>query len=166
MIKRLVLLAALLGCFSVAQAKLYIGVLNSNIIVGDGVAPTVGLSVGSYDLFGPVGLRASALTSILSFGANGFLEGSLDGTLSFGEGVVFYTGVGLGYSNFVGGNATLGAFVGLDLDASTAISLFLEARPVIYLGTVAAFQARAGFNFHLGGTAGGESVQGKCCIIP
>lgn len=168
--KRLLILTILLGCCGMAQARFYIGFPNSGIV--SVITPTglSGLTIGTYNLFGDFGIRATAqlgLKFIEPVTPFPFVEGSVDGTYSFGEGIIFYTGAGLGYSGFAeNGAVTLAGFTGLDFDASSVISLFLEIRPILYLGTGGTVQIRSGLNFHIGGAAGGDSVQGECCIIP
>ena len=165
--RRLLLtLTVLLFCCGAAQARFYIGFPATSILTGEGIVPLGGLTIGTYNLYPHFGVRASAQTSLLSLGVSGFVEGSVDGTYSFGEGVIFYTGAGLGYSSYLGdGAVTLAGFTGLDFDAGSVISLFLEIRPILYIGSMGAVQIRSGLNFHIG-EAGGERETGECCVIP
>lgn len=155
-------------CFvGTAQAQFYISVPNTTIITGSGSATIGGLGIGTYNLYEDFGIRASVQGGLNSAGSFRLVEGSVDGTYSFGEGIVFYTGAGLGYSSVADtGDVTLAGFVGLDFDANSVISLFLELRPIIYIGSAGAAQIRSGLNFHIGSAEGGSGVQGECCVIP
>lgn len=160
-------LAFTLLLFGTAHARFYISFPGSTVITGDGVVPLAGLALGTYDLYQDFGIRASAQTSTSLASVDGvqFVEGSVDGTYSFGDTIIFYTGAGLGYSAFPeNGSVTLAGFVGLDFDADSVISIFLEVKPVLYIGDTGAVQLRSGLNFHIGG--GSNSVQGECCVIP
>lgn len=162
--KTLLTLVLFLGCLSTAQAQFYIGFPQTGIILGTTPVALSGLTIGTYNLYGDFGIRATAQAAPIG---TAFLEGSVDGTYSFGEGVIFYTGAGLGYSGFVDtGAVTLAGFTGLDFDANSVISIFLEIRPILYIGTGGTVQIRSGINFHIGGGSGGDSEPGECCIIP
>lgn len=157
----------MLFLFGTAQARFYISVPSSYIYTGSGNEAVSGLALGTYDLYQDFGIRASAQTSVIVPDGSRFIEGSLDGTYSFGDAIIFYTGAGLGYSAFSGnGSVTLAGFVGLDFDADSVISLFLEIKPILYLGDAGAVQLRSGLNFHIGGAGGEGGVQGECCVIP
>lgn len=165
--KLLLALATTLCLTGAAQAQVYLSLPASTLLVSTGVVPMSGLAVGTYHVYGDVGIRATAQTSLVSVDGRRLVEGMLDGMYSYGEEIVFYTGAGLGFSSLAGGGAfAVGGFVGADFDASSVISLFLEVRPTYYVGELGAVQVRSGLNFHLGGAGGGDGVQGACCVIP
>jgi hypothetical protein len=161
-------LAILLSCLSTAQAQFYIGLPNSGIVANLTPAYIGGLTIGTYNLFGDFGIRATAQVGVPFIEPlTPFVEGSVDGTYSFGEEIIFYTGAGLGYSGYgEAGALTVAGFTGLDFDTNSVISLFLEIRPILYLGTGGTVQIRSGINFHIGGTTGGEDESDECCVIP
>lgn len=139
------LLLTLALCLSgLAGAQFYISVPNSNTLTSQGATIMGGLAIGTYKLYGDFGVRATAQTSTVT------VEGVLDGTYSYGEGIVFYTGAGLGYSSLATSSVSIGGFVGLDFDAASVISIFLEIRPTYYLSNAGAVQVRSGLNFHIG----------------
>ncbi len=159
----LLLLVVLSGFSGAAQARFFVGADLSALINDGAVVPLGGVTIGTYNLFGDFGIRGTALSAPTV----PFVEGSVDGTYSFGEGVVFYTGAGLGYSGFIdGGAVSLAGFTGLDFDASSVISLFVEIRPILYIGAGGTVQLRSGINFHIGDAPGGDSETAECCVLP
>lgn len=150
--RKIVFIAVLLAFFSAAQARFYLGFPSSGI-VGSAFGAVSGIHIGTYKLYEDFGVRATAEAGA-AFGDPILLtyEGGLDGTYSFGEGVVFYTGAGLGYGggSLADGSAYLGAFVGLDFDASSVVSIFLEINPRYYFSNSGLIHIRSGINFHIG----------------
>ena len=150
--RKLALLLSMLALCAAAQARFYIGFPNS-LIAGSGFGGVSGVHFGTYKLYNDFGIRATAEAGAAF--TNPLLvtyEGGLDGTYSFGEGVVFYTGGGLGYGGGAlgGGSLYAGAFVGLDFDASSVISIFLEINPRYYFSNAGLVHVRSGINFHIG----------------
>lgn len=154
--RKLTLTLALFALLGVAQARFYIGFPTSGI-VGSAFGVVSGLHIGTYKLYEDFGVRATAeigtainipldLASLVAY------EGGVDGTYSFGEGVVFYTGAGLGYGGgpLASGSVFASAFVGLDFDASSVISIFLEINPRYYFSNSGLIHIRSGLNFHIG----------------
>jgi hypothetical protein len=75
----------------------------------------------------------------------------VNGLYSFVEGVVFYTGAGLGYAGLAGvGSPFVSAFVRLDFDASSVISIFLEINPRYAFSNTGLIHIRSGLHFHIG----------------
>jgi hypothetical protein len=75
----------------------------------------------------------------------------VNGLYSFVEGVVFYTGAGLGYAGLAGvGSPFVSAFVRLDFDASSVISIFLEINPRYAFSNTGLIDIRSGLHFHVG----------------
>lgn len=143
---------ALLALLGVAQARFYLGFPGSGIVGSSGGAAVGGLHVGTYNLYNDFGVRATAEAGAIFGEPNSLIvEGGVDGTYSFGEGVVFYTGAGVGYMA-VGdsGSPFVGAFVGLDFDAASVISIFLEINPRYAFSSTGFVQIRSGINFHIG----------------
>ena len=135
-----------------AQARFYIGFPGS-LIVGSGFGGVGGVHIGTYKLYEDFGVRATAeFGAAFSSPVTLTYEGGLDGTYSFGEGVVFYTGGGLGYGGGALGDNSLyaGAFVGLDFDAGSVISIFVEINPRYYFANAGLVHVRSGVNFHIG----------------
>lgn len=159
--RKTVLILALLALLSAAQARFYLGFPTSGILTGLIPLPVLGFHIGTYKLYDDFGVRATA-----ELGANfnvpidpilptvpvvPIVEGGVDGTYSFGEGVVFYTGAGVGYGSAGGlGSPFVSAFVGLDFDAGSVISIFLEINPRYAFSNVGLLHVRSGLNFHIG----------------
>lgn len=153
-----------------AQGRIFTGLPNSAIFVGDSTIPLLGLHVGSYDLGGGVGTRL-VLESNLGLAEVSLTQGSVDVLFSTGEATTFYGGAGAGYILLGGLDGFYGSgFVGVDFDSATTISYFIEANPRFYVdegSSFAAFVLRTGVNFSFGGTSQGVGrVQGTCCTIP
>ena len=150
--RKLAFILALFVLLASAQARFYVGFPGS-LIVGSGFGGVGGVHIGTYKLYNDFGIRATAEAGATF--TNPLLvtyEGGLDGTYSFGEGVVFYTGAGLGYGGGAlgGGSLYAGAFVGLDFDASSVISIFVEINPRYYFSNAGLVHVRSGINFHIG----------------
>lgn len=149
--RKLALTLALLSLFGAAQARFYIGFPSSSVFSSGVLGAVGGLHIGTYKLYDDFGVRATAEAGA-AFGSTTSLivEGSVDGTYSSGD-VVFYTGGGVGYGSQGGSSsAFVGAFVGLDFDAGSVISLFLEINPRYALSNTGFVQVRSGLNFHIG----------------
>ena len=129
--RKTALILALLAILSAAQARFFLGFPLSGIYASDALGAVAGVHFGTYNLYDDFGIRATAEAGrTLSLTPGLIVEGGVDGLYSFGEGVVFYTGAGVGYVGAGGaGSPFVSAFVGLDFDASSVISIFLEINP-------------------------------------
>lgn len=157
--RKITLTLALLTLLSAAQARFYLGFPTGGIITSDIPLPVAGVHFGTYNLYDDFGIRATAEFGIRPNTESGvvpvplalLVEGGLDGTYSFGEGVVFYTGAGLGYGSADGsGSPFVSAFVGLDFDAGSVVSIFLEINPRYAFSNTGLLHVRSGINFHIG----------------
>jgi hypothetical protein len=110
----------------------------------------LGGQVGSYDLAGPVGARATIDFSVTPI--SGFLSGSADVLFSSTGDAKFYGGAGVGIISFFGLSAPFGkVFVGGDFAVSDLVSLFAEAAPIyVFQSQTFAPVARLGVNFAFG----------------
>jgi hypothetical protein len=110
----------------------------------------LGGQVGSYDLLGPVGARATVDFSVTPI--SGFLSGSADVLFSSTGDTKVYGGAGLGIISFFGLSAPFGkAFVGGDFTVSDSVSLFVEADPAyIFQSQTLLLGGRFGVNFAFG----------------
>lgn len=159
---------------SSASAQLFIGTPASALFTDTGPAAVGGLQLGTYDLYGlPFG--SFGVRGVVEAGALGgalLVDGGIDALYSVGGPVVFYTGAGLGYTVSADAEASnaafAGAFVGADFDAESALSLFVELNPHLYLGGGGLLRLRAGLNLHLSqlGFQELQDPQGSCCVIP
>lgn len=143
---------ALFVLLSTAQARFYLGFPTSGIYASDAFGAVGGVHFGTYNLYDDFGIRATAEAGAV-FGQTPSLlvEGGIDGLYSFGEGVVFYTGAGVGYGSQGGvGDLFVSAFVGLDFDAGSVISIFLEINPRYAFSNTGLIHVRSGINFHIG----------------
>lgn len=145
------LIFGLLFLGSAAHAQFFLGTTTSTALVAGVSVPFVGLHGGTYDLSGNYGARGGF--ELLPAVINGLtiFQANVDGVYSTGEAIVFYGGPTLGYVN-VGGlsNAFVGATVGVDFDAASVISYYIEAQPRYYFGGQPVFYLRSGLNFHIG----------------
>lgn len=157
--RKITLTLALLTLLSAAQARFYLGFPTSSIYTSNALGAVGGAHFGTYNLYDDFGIRATAEFGIRPNTESGvvpvplalLVEGGLDGTYSFGEGVVFYTGAGLGYGTADGsGSPFVSAFVGLDFDAGSVVSIFLEINPRYAFSNVGLLHLRGGLNFHIG----------------
>lgn len=110
----------------------------------------MGGQVGTYNLFGPVGARATIDFSVSPI--SGALLGSVDLLFASTGDTKIYGGVSLGIFGFFGFSAPFGkAFVGGDFAVSDSVSLFVEAAPLYAFQTSnIIFSGRAGVNFAFG----------------
>lgn len=166
---RLVLALALFTLLGAASAqRFFVGFPVGGAFTSADVALYGGLQFGSYKLFNDFGVRALAKGGavILEEDAGPLVEGGLDGLYSVGEGVVFYTGAGLGYGSLIGtGSVYVGGFVGLDFDAASTISLFVEINPRYYVRGAGLVHLRSGINFHIGSTGQDPAaLTDTCCV--
>jgi hypothetical protein len=158
--RKIILTLALLALLSAAQARFYLGFPTSGIYASDALGAVGGVHFGTYNLDDDFGIRATAEFGIRPNTESGvvpplplevLVEGGVDGTYSFGEGVVFYTGAGLGYGTADGsGSPFVSAFVGLDFDAGSVVSIFLEINPRYAFSNTGLLHVRSGINFHIG----------------
>jgi len=117
----------------------------SNILLG-----FLGGQVGSYDLLGPVGARATVDFSITPL--SGVFSGSADVLFASAGDTKGYGGAGLGIISLLGVSAPFGkAFVGVDFSVSDTVSLFAEAAPIyVFQSQTLVFGGRFGVNFAFG----------------
>lgn len=159
--------------FSSASAQLFVGTPSSALFTDSGVTAVGGLQLGSYDLYGlPFG--SFGVRGVVEAGPLGgalFVSGGVDALYNIGGPVIFYTGAGLGYAVYGDtdtADATFAnAFVGADFDAESALSLFVELGPQLYLGGGGLVRLRGGLNLHLARLVPEvPDPQGSCCVIP
>lgn len=134
-----------------AQAQLFVGTVSSSAITQGIIVPFVGLHAGTYDLSGDFGIRGGfELLPAVITGLT-VAQGTVDGFYATGEGIVFYAGPGLGVVSANGfTNVFVGGTVGVDFDAASVISYYVEAQPRYYFGGEPVFYIRSGLNFHIG----------------
>jgi len=147
----LLLTAACLLLTGTAYARQFVGVPSSSLISEGSVTRFVGLQFGTYDLGSGFGLRAGA--EVVPTLEEGLLaQGGTDLLYTTGERVVFYLGAGGGYSSVAGDDSLyVAGTVGLDFDAASTLSYFVEAQPRYDLGRDAGlFYLRSGLNLHFG----------------
>lgn len=150
--KRLVQLAFVLSVLffaatSFAQPQFFLGSAGGSGISSAGILPTAGLQFGSYNFADSIGGRvALEATPSLDFALFQFLA---DGLYVSGDTIKFYAGPGLGLVTAPGlTNAFILGTIGVDFDAHTTVSYFLEAQPRYYLGGQPILYIRSGVNVH------------------
>lgn len=145
------LILTLLLFVGTAGAKFFIGVPLSTELRGDDSTAYIGVLFGSYSLGSGFGLRGS-LELLPPLGQEPAFQASGDLLYSSGEVTVFYLGAGGGYAALEGAESLfIGGTIGLDVDAASLISVFLEAQPRYNLtAETAALYLRTGLNFHFG----------------
>ncbi len=147
--RKLIFAAVLLALFASAQARFFFGFPGGVAYNGEVATGLAGLQFGTYNLYDDFGIRA--LAQFGSDGADSFVQGGLDGLYAFGDSIVFYTGAGLGYAaEGSAGGVYIDGFVGLDFDAASAVSVFLEITPNYVFGGNGFVQIRSGLNIHVG----------------
>ena len=150
---RRALLPLALAClyFGAAHAQFFLGTVGSTLITPAAVVPFVGLQAGSYDLGGGFGARGSVELFPLIFDGTTLLQAEAAGLYVIGEGVKLYTGPSLGLFNAGGDTVPFGGVtLGVDFDAESVISIYLEVQPRYYFGGTPSVLIRSGTNFHLG----------------
>lgn len=144
-------LASALVLFGTAQARFFVGAPSSTLLTRSAITSFVGLQLGTYDLGNGFGLRGG-VELVPAFGTALNVQGAVDLLYTRGSNLVIYGGVGSGYANLGGAEALfVSGTVGLDLDAETTISYFLEAQPRYnLLSKTPQLYLRSGINLHLG----------------
>lgn len=134
-----------------AQAQFFLGTVGSSAIAQGVVVPFVGLHGGTYDLGSDFGVRGGFEVLPAVIDGLTIVQGTVDGLYATGESIIFYAGPGLGLVS-AGGltNAFAGVAVGVDFDAASVISYYIEAQPRYYFGGQPIFYLRSGLNFHIG----------------
>lgn len=147
----LVLMFTCLFLLGTAHARLFIGLPSSTLISTEGILEFVGVHVGTHDLGSGFGLRAGAEFSP-SLEAGLFAQGGADVLYSTGEDIVFYVGAGGGYKSIAGADSLyVAGTAGVDLDAATTLSYFVEVQPRYDINQeVGLFYLRSGLNLHFG----------------
>lgn len=146
-----ILIFLCLHLLTAVYARQFVGLPSSFLIGEDGVIRFVGVQVGSYDLGSGLGLRADA--EFVPVPAEGpIVQGGVDLLYSTGESTVFYAGAGGGYANVAGADSLyLAGTAGVDFDAASRISYFLEVQPRYDLEREAGLlYLRSGINVHFG----------------
>jgi hypothetical protein len=148
---QLLVLASILSLLGTAQARFFVGAPSSTLVTRSAITSFVGLQLGTYDLGNGFGLRAGAeVVPELSAGLN--VQGAADLLYTRGSDLVLYGGVGSGYANLGGAEALfVSGTLGVDIDAQTTVSYFLEAQPRYNLSSrTPQLYLRSGINLHLG----------------
>lgn len=151
---RLTVLALLGSCSLMtasAQSGFFVGVPLSSEMTSEGSTTFIGAQVGTFGLGSGFGLRAS-LELLPPISAEPSFQAAGDLLFGSGENTIFYVGAGGGYAAIEANEALfVSGTVGLELDAASLISLFLEAQPRYDLtNESASFYLRYGLNFHFG----------------
>ncbi len=157
--------AAQSGFAGVSASGLYVDDVTDNI--GGLTLGFIGAQVGSYDLLSPLGGRITVEASVTP--TTGFLSGSADLLFASSGDVKVYGGAGVGIINLLVVSTSFAkAFLGLDFNVGSSVSLFVEAAPLYAFETGNTFLGgKFGVNFGFGDTSQGVSgVQGTCCTIP
>lgn len=96
--RKTVLALALLALLGAAQARFYLGFPASGILSSGAIGTIGGLHFGTYNLYDDFGVRATAELGLIptilvdpAVPVALIVEGGVDGTYSFGEGVVCFT---------------------------------------------------------------------------
>ncbi len=133
------------------HARQFVGLPSSALVTDGGVTRFVGIQVGTYELGNRLGLRANA--EFVSTPDDGpVAHGGVDLLYRSGESNIFYAGVGGGYASDAGDDSLyLAGTAGVDFDAASRISYFLEVQPRYDLVQEEGFlYLRSGVNVHFG----------------
>ena len=146
----LLLTACCSGWWSTAHARIFLEFPVAAQVTESSVSSFLGVSLGTYNLGGGVGLRGNLeFKPVLS---TPYYQAGADLLYTTGENTVFYLGAGGGYSSAAGTESLyVAGTAGLDLDANSLISVFGEVQPRYDLTTDAGrLFLRAGINVHFG----------------
>ena len=147
--KPLLFLLAGLCLWGTANARVFIGFPVASQLDETSVSSYLGLTLGTYDLWGKFGFRGGLefkpVISPLYF------QVGADLLYATGENTVFYLGAGGGYASAAETESLYASgTAGLDLDAGSLISVFAEVQPRYNLTTETGLLfLRAGINLHL-----------------
>ncbi len=140
-----------LHLLTAAYARQFVGLPSSALIGEGGVTQFAGIQVGTYELGNRLGLRANA--EFVPMPDNGpVAHGGVDLLYRGGESNIFYAGVGGGYASVAGNDSLyLAGTAGVDFDAASRISYFLEVQPHYDLvREESLLYLRSGINVHFG----------------
>ena len=140
--------ALLLGT---AQASFFLGVPLATELKGQNSTAYLGLQVGTYDLGSGFRLRGR-LEVLPPLGRERGMQLGGELLYSRGESSVFYLGAGGGYAAYNSAKSLfVSGTVGLNIDAASLVSVFLEAQPRYDLDreTIGLYLS-GGLNFHFG----------------